>query len=271
MNWRWIMRAFQSRRRATSPISIFGFAPSMRHAAITARSLAVARSSANRTQLSSSANRVDRLSDSRSRRCSCVAPAATSLSSMLPLTRRSAGQPRMARQAPGRSRMPVIDQPVAQFHPARDCVGTGNARRLIVVCHDVGAAIREDRIGSACRRTGAQAAPRCRRRRRANHRLAGIPDRTACRSNLRRTGNDRRGSCRCTVERRALCAPSARHWHGDQLRFNQRAAASAVSSGRVLNAIAALGAALWIALITFSNSSRVFGGSLRPAPMTTQS
>jgi predicted ABC-type transport system involved in lysophospholipase L1 biosynthesis ATPase subunit len=66
----------------------------------------------------------------------------------------------------------------------------------------------------------------------------------------------------------------SRRRHGmrdDQSAFNQRAAASAVSSGFVLNAIAALGAALWTALITLSNSSRLFGGSLRPPPITTQS
>jgi hypothetical protein len=57
----------------------------------------------------------------------------------------------------------------------------------------------------------------------------------------------------------------------DQPTFNQRAAASAVSSGRVLNAIDVLGAALWTALITVSNSCRLFGGSLRPPPITTQS
>ncbi len=50
-----------------------------------------------------------------------------------------------------------------------------------------------------------------------------------------------------------------------------RAAASAVSSGRVLHAIAASGAALWAALTTISNSGRLFGGSLRPPPTTTQS
>jgi hypothetical protein len=58
---------------------------------------------------------------------------------------------------------------------------------------------------------------------------------------------------------------------GDQSAFNQRAAASAVSSGRVLNAIDALGAALWTALMTVSNSCRFFGGSRRPPPITTQS
>src|SRR5690606_3033334 len=52
---------------------------------------------------------------------------------------------------------------------------------------------------------------------------------------------------------------------------SQRAAASAVSSGRVLNAMAASGAALRTALMTFSNNGRAFGGSLRPAPITTQS
>ena len=50
-----------------------------------------------------------------------------------------------------------------------------------------------------------------------------------------------------------------------------RAAASAVSSGCVLNAMAALGAALWTAFTTISNSGKLFGGSLRPPPITTQS
>src|SRR5690606_6804082 len=53
--------------------------------------------------------------------------------------------------------------------------------------------------------------------------------------------------------------------------YSQRAAASAVSSGRGLNARAASGAALRTALMTFSNTGRAFGGSLRPAPITTQS
>jgi hypothetical protein len=57
----------------------------------------------------------------------------------------------------------------------------------------------------------------------------------------------------------------------NQSAFNQRAAASAVSSGRVLNAMAALGAALWAALTILSNKSRLFGGSRRPPPITTQS
>ena len=47
-------------------------------------------------------------------------------------------------------------------------------------------------------------------------------------------------------------------------------AASAVSSGRVLNAIVAAGAALWTALTTISNRARLFGGILRPPPITTQ-
>jgi hypothetical protein len=50
-----------------------------------------------------------------------------------------------------------------------------------------------------------------------------------------------------------------------------RAAASAVSSGRVLKAIAAFGAALWTMFTTVSNNARLFGGSLRPPPITTQS
>jgi hypothetical protein len=50
-----------------------------------------------------------------------------------------------------------------------------------------------------------------------------------------------------------------------------RAAAAAVSSGRVLKAIAAVGAALWITFTTVSNIGRLLGGSLRPPPITTQS
>jgi hypothetical protein len=50
-----------------------------------------------------------------------------------------------------------------------------------------------------------------------------------------------------------------------------RAAASAVSSGRVLKAIAAFGAALWMMFTTVSNSAKLFGGILRPPPITTQS
>jgi hypothetical protein len=50
-----------------------------------------------------------------------------------------------------------------------------------------------------------------------------------------------------------------------------RASASAVSSGCVLNAMAALGAVLWTAFTTISKSGRLFGGSLRPPPITMQS
>jgi hypothetical protein len=50
-----------------------------------------------------------------------------------------------------------------------------------------------------------------------------------------------------------------------------RAAASALSSGRVLKAIAAPGAALRIALMTTSNNARLRGGRRTPPPMTTQS
>ena len=56
-----------------------------------------------------------------------------------------------------------------------------------------------------------------------------------------------------------------------QSAFSQRAAASALSSGRVLNAIAASGAALCTALITASNIDRLWGGRRMPAPTTTQS
>lgn len=70
---------------------------------------------------------------------------------------------------------------------------------------------------------------------------------------------------------RQVFANGAEHSRGDQSACNQRAAASAVSSGRVLNAIDALGAALRTALITVSSSDRLFGGSRMPAPITTQS
>ena len=52
---------------------------------------------------------------------------------------------------------------------------------------------------------------------------------------------------------------------------NHRAAASALSSGRVLKAIAAPGAALRIELMTTSNNARQRGGKRTPAPITTQS
>jgi hypothetical protein len=51
-----------------------------------------------------------------------------------------------------------------------------------------------------------------------------------------------------------------------QSALSQRAAASALSSGRVLNAIAASGAALCSALITASNIDRLWGGRRMPAP-----
>jgi hypothetical protein len=56
-----------------------------------------------------------------------------------------------------------------------------------------------------------------------------------------------------------------------QSALSWRAAASAVSSGFVLKAIAAVGAALWMTFTTVSNSVRLLGGSLRPPPITTQS
>src|SRR4029077_3287014 len=52
---------------------------------------------------------------------------------------------------------------------------------------------------------------------------------------------------------------------------NHPAAAAALSSGRVLKAIAAPGAALRIALMTASNNARPRGGRRTPPPMTTQS
>ena len=83
------------------------------------------------------------------------------------------------------------------------------------------------------------------------------------------------GAASFSARRRREDATAATGRHersrGDHSTFNHRAAASAVSSGFVLKAIAALGAALWMALITVSNSSRLFGGSLRPPPITTQS
>src|SRR3546814_13081280 len=47
---------------------------------------------------------------------------------------------------------------------------------------------------------------------------------------------------------------------------NQRPAASAVSSGCVLNAMAAPGPALWTALRTSPNRDRPLGGTLGPGP-----
>jgi hypothetical protein len=52
-----------------------------------------------------------------------------------------------------------------------------------------------------------------------------------------------------------------------QVACSQRAAA-ALSSGRVLNAIAAPGAALCTALIAASNIDRLWGGRRMPAPIT---
>src|ERR1700722_11799290 len=53
--------------------------------------------------------------------------------------------------------------------------------------------------------------------------------------------------------------------------FSQRAAASAVSSGRVLNAIEAPGSNLWTVLTISSNRSKFLGGIRMPPPITTQS
>src|SRR5271157_5601809 len=51
----------------------------------------------------------------------------------------------------------------------------------------------------------------------------------------------------------------------------QRAAAAPLSSGRVLKAMAACGAARWMAFTTASNRTSRLGGRRRPAPITTQS
>jgi aspartyl-tRNA(Asn)/glutamyl-tRNA(Gln) amidotransferase subunit A len=64
------------------------------------------------------------------------------------------------------------------------------------------------------------------------------------------------------------CGPDAL---ATQPACSQRATASALSSGRVLKAIAAPGAALCTPLITASNIVRLLGGRRMPAPITTQS
>src|SRR5262249_36016440 len=51
----------------------------------------------------------------------------------------------------------------------------------------------------------------------------------------------------------------------------QRAAAAPLPSGRVLKAMAACGAARWMALTTASKRISRLGGWRRPAPITTQS
>ena len=68
-----------------------------------------------------------------------------------------------------------------------------------------------------------------------------------------------------------LASPRASPNTGGRYPFNQRDAASALSSGRVLNAMNAPGAALCTALITASNSSKLFGGRRMPPPITTPS
>jgi hypothetical protein len=85
---------------------------------------------------------------------------------------------------------------------------------------------------------------------------------------------------RCETGRRKACeyllsrGPHRRCLVPPQIRqpaLTWRAAASAVSSGRVLKAIAAFGAALWMMFTTVSNSAKLFGGILSPPPITTQS
>ena len=68
-----------------------------------------------------------------------------------------------------------------------------------------------------------------------------------------------------------VVANSAKQFRGSQLALSQRAAASAVSSGRVLNAMDAFGAALCTVFTTVSSNDRLFGGSRIPPPITTQS
>src|ERR1700692_3617098 len=68
-----------------------------------------------------------------------------------------------------------------------------------------------------------------------------------------------------------VVANSGKQFRGNQSASNQRAAASAVSSGRVLNAMNAFGAALCTVFTTVSSNDRLFGGSRIPPPITTQS
>ena len=74
-----------------------------------------------------------------------------------------------------------------------------------------------------------------------------------------------RSGCRARARRRLDDGLAAAH------AFIQRAAASAVSGGLVLNAMAACGAPRCTTLQIASNSSRLFGGSRMPPPITTQS
>jgi hypothetical protein len=109
-----------------------------------------------------------------------------------------------------------------------------------------------------------------------------------CGAKTRRQSSASPRQCRtdaagCTAAHRRKAAWGAAHvrrykrtcgLHGVALRqaaLSCRAAASAVSSGWVLKAIVAFGAALWMMFTTVSNSARLLGGSRRPPPITTQS
>src|SRR5262249_36815892 len=74
------------------------------------------------------------------------------------------------------------------------------------------------------------------------------------------TGRDPQGECSIAVPKTP-----------ERLCQIQRAAAAPLSSGRVLKAMAARGAARWMALTTASNRTKRLGGRRTPAPITTQS
>ena len=128
-------------------------------------------------------------------------------------------------------------------------------------------------------------------RRRVNDRTRGIAAIGSAKLNgsngsvLRRIGNQA-VHAQAVFDPYQLCGPTSgasrcRRWRFEgnsrlavgriYSTFSQRAAASAVSWGRVLNAIEALGADLCTALIRTSNSSKLFGGIRIPPPITTQS
>src|SRR5271156_531779 len=67
----------------------------------------------------------------------------------------------------------------------------------------------------------------------------------------------------------AIVSGSSVHWSCRKF-DNQRAVASTLSSGIVLDAIDALGAAFFTALTTVWNNRRFLGGSRTPAPITMQ-
>jgi hypothetical protein len=106
---------------------------------------------------------------------------------------------------------------------------------------------------------------------RAAKAIGGSADDRVCTSWIRRQSKSPAGQLVDVPRRGDTRAPAKVRRSARDQSVNQRAAASAVSSGTVLNAIGVSGTVLRTALTTTSSSQVLFGGSRMPPPITTQS